>query len=60
MNFQKIRALKIALNENKITEEQFDIVSNRYCFYNDSEWEFEVADNSVYVADHYRKENARY
>lgn len=60
MKFTKMRALKIALNENQITEKQFEVVQSRYCFYDDSEWDMEVADNSVYIADHYRGESTRY
>lgn len=60
MKFTKMRTLKTALNENQITEKQFEVVSARYCFYDDSEWDLEVADNSVYIADHYRGESAKY
>lgn len=60
MKFTKMRALKIARNENQITEKQFEVVSNRYAFYDDSEWDLQVADNSVYIADHYRGENKRF
>lgn len=60
MGFYKMRTLKMALNENRITDTQFEVVANRYAFYNDTEWEFEVADNSVFVADHYRGEQIRY
>ena len=55
-----MRALKMARNENQITDTQFEVVANRYAFYEDNEWEFEVADNSVYVADYYRGEQIRY
>ena len=60
MGFYKMRALKMARNENQITDTQFEVVANRYAFYEDNEWEFEVADNSVYVADYYRGEQIRY
>lgn len=60
MSFEKLRTLKMALNNNEITDTQFEVVSNRYCFYNDSEWDFAIADHSVYVADHYRNEDKRY
>jgi hypothetical protein len=60
MSSEKLRNLKIALNNNEITDAQFEVVSNRYCFYNDSEWDFAIADNSVYVADHYRNEDKQY
>ena len=60
MGFYKMRALKMARNENQITDRQFEVIANRYGFYNDTEWEFEVEDNSVYVADHYRGEQIKY
>ena len=60
MGFYKMRALKMARNENQITDRQFEVIANHYGFYNDTEWEFEVADNSVYVADHYRGEQIKY
>lgn len=60
MGFYKMRALKMARNENQITDTQFEVIANRYGFYNDDEWEFAVADNSVFVADHYRGEQIRY
>jgi hypothetical protein len=50
----------MARNENQITDTQFEVIANRYGFYNDDEWEFAVADNSVFVADHYRGEQIRY
>jgi len=56
MAFTKQRILKQALNNNEITESQYEIVSNRYSFYDDSEWEVCVADNSVFIDDKYRGE----
>ena len=55
--FTKHRILKQALNNGEITEQQFEIVSNRYSFYDDSDWELCVADNSVYVEDLFRGES---
>lgn len=49
--FTKHRILKQALNNDEITEAQYEVVTTRYGFYNDSEWEICVADNSVYVED---------
>lgn len=60
MAFTKQRVLKQALHNREITDTQYEVISNRYAFYNDSEWEVSVANNSVFIKDHYRGEDKVY
>lgn len=60
MTYSKLRQLRVALNTKEITPVQYEVVSNRYSFYNDSEWDFVISSGHILINDRFRNEYRRF